>query len=392
MAVENQISSLLLTKGSTRCVSQVEHLKGFVDGFDRSLLDPSLDANLQPYVDDAPPEVEVEDEFEALTFEVGGRFLGARSQLKTGHLFARGSLSCPPFVKMLSIYLLLGHLRSLKRAFPGEGYLVKWPFQTPKSTNHGSLCWTATCLSQQHTLRRLQLPTYPPPLQQPPHLSPFLPPPPILPRLFAQSIVRPSVQAMGRKAVSVADALHMKKKPILKRSSSRRKQLIRTAFKKVFNYMKSDTYMFAPLLYPQHPRTSSSVSFGEVVELFEPIKKELGKDVEEYLRCDCYMYSPLFLDSNSRILGDAGRGKRATGATVCDEMEPGAGQRRRQDQNNMNSLKETDYSYNAVMRFAVKHIVHQKENVKHLVKRNYRPSSSPGKVPSQKESRKITVE
>ncbi|KAL0284789.1 UNVERIFIED_CONTAM: hypothetical protein Sangu_2809700 [Sesamum angustifolium] len=187
------------------------------------------------------------------------------------------------------------------------------------------------------------------------------------------SIHRSFVQPMGRpKAVS--DALHTKNKPMLKRRS-RRKQLT-TAFRKVFKYMKSDTYMFAPVIYPQPCHTSSSVSSAGEVVSFEPNKlgkeKELVKDVEEYLRCDCYMYSPLFLDSAPCILVE---------------------ERRRQDQDSMNSLKETDDSYNSpVRRIAVRHIMLQKENVKHVVKRNCVPSSSPGKVPSQKESRKITVE
>ncbi|KAK4424602.1 hypothetical protein Salat_1653800 [Sesamum alatum] len=70
MAVEIQ-SARFLNEGFDKCVSQIEHLKGFVDGFDRSLLDPSLDANLQPYVEDAAPEIKGEDEFEALISEVG---------------------------------------------------------------------------------------------------------------------------------------------------------------------------------------------------------------------------------------------------------------------------------------------------------------------------------
>ncbi|KAK4404443.1 hypothetical protein Sango_0812900 [Sesamum angolense] len=199
---------------------------------------------------------------------------------------------------------------------------------------------------------------------------------------------------MGRpKAVS--DALHTKNKRILKRRS-RRKQLT-TAFRKVFKYMKSDTYMFAPVIYPQPRHTSSSVSSAGEVVSFEPIKgkeKELVKDVEEYLRCDCYMYSPLFVDSAPRILGVGGRKKGDIGTTVCDEMELAAvEERRRQDQDSMNSLRETDDSYNnPVRRIAVRHIMLRKENVKHVVKRNCLPSSSPGKVPSQKESRKITVE
>ncbi|KAL0383131.1 UNVERIFIED_CONTAM: hypothetical protein Scaly_0600400 [Sesamum calycinum] len=233
-----------------------------------------------------------------------------------------------------------------------------------------------------HTLRRLQLPTYPQPLHQPP--KPISIPPsaaaaaaaPLTFPASVCSIHRSFVQPMGRpKAVS--DALHTKNKPMLKRRS-RRKQLT-TALRKVFKYMKSDTYMFAPVIYPQPRHTSSSVSSAGEVVSFEPNKlgkeKELVKDVEEYLRWV------------------GGHKKGDIGTTVCDEMELAAvEERRRQDQDSMNSLKETDDSYNSpVRRIAVRHML-QKENVKHVVKRNCVPSSSPGKVPSQKESRKITVE
>ncbi|KAK4438461.1 hypothetical protein Salat_0180400 [Sesamum alatum] len=70
MVVDIQ-SARFLNEGFDKCVSQVEHLKGFADGFDRNLLDPSLDANLQPYVEDTDPEMEVEDEFKTLVSEVG---------------------------------------------------------------------------------------------------------------------------------------------------------------------------------------------------------------------------------------------------------------------------------------------------------------------------------
>ncbi|KAK4428258.1 hypothetical protein Salat_1125400 [Sesamum alatum] len=70
MAVEIQ-TACFLNEGFDKCISQVEHLKGFATEFNRSLLDPSLDAKLQPYVEDADPEVEEEDEFEPLISEIG---------------------------------------------------------------------------------------------------------------------------------------------------------------------------------------------------------------------------------------------------------------------------------------------------------------------------------
>lgn len=61
---------------------------------------------------------------------------------------------------------------------------------------------------------------------------------------------------MAKKVVSVA--LH-KKKPI--KHSNKRKKL-KYVFKKILNYMKSDTYMFSPLVYRQSYLTSAPASYG----------------------------------------------------------------------------------------------------------------------------------
>ncbi|KAK4417158.1 hypothetical protein Salat_2541400 [Sesamum alatum] len=64
-------SARFLNEGFDKCVSQVDHLKGFVDGFDRARLNPSLDATLQPYPEEATSSTLVADEFEALASKVG---------------------------------------------------------------------------------------------------------------------------------------------------------------------------------------------------------------------------------------------------------------------------------------------------------------------------------
>ncbi|KAK4435333.1 hypothetical protein Salat_0696700 [Sesamum alatum] len=63
-------SAHFLNEGLDKCVSQVDHIKGFVDGFDRTRLDPSLYATRQPYPDEAAPATLEADEFEALAAEV----------------------------------------------------------------------------------------------------------------------------------------------------------------------------------------------------------------------------------------------------------------------------------------------------------------------------------
>ncbi|KAI3444089.1 hypothetical protein Pfo_000754 [Paulownia fortunei] len=184
---------------------------------------------------------------------------------------------------------------------------------------------------------------------------------------------------MAKKVVSVA--LH-KKKPV---KHSNRRTKLKTVFKKILNYMKSDTYMFAPLVYPQSYLTSFPASFGEMSS--EPIekkeKKKLAQDVKDYLKCDCYMYAPFVMDSASDSAsppkGDRCRGKADTGS-VCDQMEPRMEETTRQDENTPNSFREIDHddSYNPVRRIVVKHNLLQKETVKHVVHQNCRSSPVPG--------------
>ncbi|KAL0409263.1 UNVERIFIED_CONTAM: hypothetical protein Sradi_1860700 [Sesamum radiatum] len=56
-------------EGFDKCQAQLEKLGGFAEGFDRSRLDASLTADLEPYAeeDDAPS---VDDEFAVLTEEI----------------------------------------------------------------------------------------------------------------------------------------------------------------------------------------------------------------------------------------------------------------------------------------------------------------------------------
>ncbi|KAK4422530.1 hypothetical protein Salat_1835500 [Sesamum alatum] len=57
-------------EGFERCRSHVMKLKGFVEGFDQSSLDPTLDANLEPYPEEDTHAAIEQDAFEALIEEV----------------------------------------------------------------------------------------------------------------------------------------------------------------------------------------------------------------------------------------------------------------------------------------------------------------------------------
>ncbi|XP_042054499.1 uncharacterized protein LOC121799240 isoform X2 [Salvia splendens] len=88
-----------------------------------------------------------------------------------------------------------------------------------------------------------------------------------------------------------------KKKPA-KRISKRRK--LKSALKMIFNYMKSDDYMFAPLISPQSTPSPSPVSPDEV-----SMDEKL---VEDYLKCDAYMYAPLVVDQGTTIPSSGTKG------------------------------------------------------------------------------------
>ncbi|KAK9275782.1 hypothetical protein L1049_023051 [Liquidambar formosana] len=91
-----------------------------------------------------------------------------------------------------------------------------------------------------------------------------------------------------------------KKKPI-KRDKKR-------LLKKVVDYLKSDCHMFAPLISspPSDFSTSRITSSSPTgVEIKEPIKeksKGMVKEVGEYLKSDSYMYASLIFPQPSHVL------------------------------------------------------------------------------------------
>ncbi|KAK4412520.1 hypothetical protein Salat_2899100, partial [Sesamum alatum] len=64
-------SAQFLNDGFEKCIAQVAHLQGFVEGFDQSRLDSSLDGQLQPYPPEAASDPRGEDEFASLIDEIG---------------------------------------------------------------------------------------------------------------------------------------------------------------------------------------------------------------------------------------------------------------------------------------------------------------------------------
>ncbi|WJX91192.1 hypothetical protein P8452_73004 [Trifolium repens] len=74
------------------------------------------------------------------------------------------------------------------------------------------------------------------------------------------------------------------KKPI-KRSGKK------TLVKKLLDYLKSDTFLYAPLLSPDQPSVFPSSNSFKVVELRKPIKEKHW--FQDYLKSQGYMYDPV---------------------------------------------------------------------------------------------------
>ncbi|XP_075492158.1 uncharacterized protein LOC142530275 isoform X2 [Primulina tabacum] len=186
---------------------------------------------------------------------------------------------------------------------------------------------------------------------------------------------------MTMKVVSYA------KKPI-KRSNKRRR--LRTVFRKFLNYMKSDTYMFSPLISPQSSATFSPASLGE--GLGEPTKEQ-----DKYLKCDCFMYAPMVLDSavETTSAPTGVHSQRKEDPSVrCDLIGKSSDETMLDIGNGMDSLRENvrDDCYPSMRRIAIKRALAPKERVKHAVHQNCRPMSVPGKGLFQKETHEIAIE
>ncbi|KAL3642992.1 hypothetical protein CASFOL_013807 [Castilleja foliolosa] len=185
---------------------------------------------------------------------------------------------------------------------------------------------------------------------------------------------------MAKKLVSVS--LPPKKKPF--KSTNKTKRL-KNVLKNVLNYMKSDTYMFAPLISsdPYNP-TTPIASFGGEISC---------ENVKEYLKCDCYMYAPFIIDSscdNPNPDQEDQCGEKAGKGCVGDhQMEPIMEETATQDGNTVREFENGDLG----RRYIVKNNLLHRETVKHVVHQNRRSSSSvPGKVLSQKKAHTIVVE
>ncbi|KAL8040944.1 hypothetical protein ABFX02_10G133000 [Erythranthe guttata] len=197
---------------------------------------------------------------------------------------------------------------------------------------------------------------------------------------------------MAKKVVSFSLHKTKKNKQPVKNGANKRKKL-KIVFKKIIDYLKSDTYMFAPLLnhHPQSSLPSTFSSFGEPIR--EKEKKELFKGVEDYLNYDSYMYAPIAKESVSDCeIHPSGEGKTNTGKASNQVEETTL-----KDANILNNNRSTEMEVDDICApktpVVVKRNLLQRETIKHVVvHQNCLSSSLQGKALPQKKQRKIAVE
>ncbi|XP_041019033.1 uncharacterized protein LOC121260975 isoform X3 [Juglans microcarpa x Juglans regia] len=104
----------------------------------------------------------------------------------------------------------------------------------------------------------------------------------------------------------------MEKKKALRGVQKRKptKRSKKKLLKKVVDYLRSDSYMFAPLISSQSKTLRSSAERAEVREPTRENKnKRLIEKIGEYLKCDTYMYAPLVDPPRSISPLPTGKGK-----------------------------------------------------------------------------------
>uniref|UniRef100_A0A2C9ULW6 Uncharacterized protein n=1 Tax=Manihot esculenta TaxID=3983 RepID=A0A2C9ULW6_MANES len=176
------------------------------------------------------------------------------------------------------------------------------------------------------------------------------------------------------------------KKPTIKRNKKRK------LLKKVVDYLKSDTYMFAPLISPTatHHFLASRIatSFTASTPNFScpcmDCMKGRTEKVVEYLKSDSFFYAPLFasqqIASSHRGFGEywkqetmqVSRGRKDDEATTVKALNIRADE----EMSNVSGQKK---------------LVHR-ESVKHVVFQSCRSSSMSGEGVLQSRLRKLLID
>uniref|UniRef100_A0A5B7B1K6 Uncharacterized protein n=1 Tax=Davidia involucrata TaxID=16924 RepID=A0A5B7B1K6_DAVIN len=186
-------------------------------------------------------------------------------------------------------------------------------------------------------------------------------------------------------------------KTILKKRKEKR------LFKKVVDYLRSDSYMFAPLISSQPSDFPSTkiCSSATGIETKKPIKEnneKLVKKVGDYLKSDCYMYAPLVVPQplhcfDTKTINPPHTGpdlylRRVSAAISIRKVSRNTNQPTEQTENVIREDQPLD-GYSLDRSTTARQTLAQREMVKHMVDQNCRSSSVRGKRMLKTEKRKL---
>ncbi|CAI9098645.1 OLC1v1035326C1 [Oldenlandia corymbosa var. corymbosa] len=163
----------------------------------------------------------------------------------------------------------------------------------------------------------------------------------------------------------------------------------RLLLKRVLDFLKSDNYMFAPLVSSQNSTfTTSSAGFEAFEQPMKTKQKKLSGKVKDYMTSDCYLYAPLVSNEPPGLL--------SFGETSSDIISPRESSKTVPEENKglgqiteSNSVTEQHFHGYPYTRSAViRHTLMQKETVKHVIQQNNRPSPVEGDEKKKKSGRK----
>ncbi|PSS04314.1 ATP-dependent RNA helicase [Actinidia chinensis var. chinensis] len=176
-------------------------------------------------------------------------------------------------------------------------------------------------------------------------------------------------------------------------------------FKKIVDYLKSDSYMFAPLVSSQPSGFSTtdpspiSPTGVETKKPSEEKNKKLLKKVEDYLKSDSYMYAPLIgappphgFDANtvSPHSEPVSHVKKITAAVSTRKITKKINQPTEQT---VKEIREDQLSDSSLLKSTVvQQTLAHLETVKHIVHKSCRSLSVPGKGMPGRETRKVVVD
>uniref|UniRef100_A0A5B7B1S5 Uncharacterized protein n=1 Tax=Davidia involucrata TaxID=16924 RepID=A0A5B7B1S5_DAVIN len=192
-------------------------------------------------------------------------------------------------------------------------------------------------------------------------------------------------------------ALGVHKKKLKKRNKRR-------LFEKVAGCLKSDPYMFAPLIssqpsnFPSTKIISSSATGIETEKLIKENNKKLLMKVGDYLKSDCYMYAPLVVPQplhcfDTKTINPPHTGpdlylRRVSAAISIRKVSRNTNQPTEQTENVIREDQPLD-GYSLDRSTTARQTLAQREMVKHMVDQNCRSSSVRGKRMLKTEKRKL---